>query len=161
MHQIKNLEKQNALFIVCPFCQLENFLRKNFGNDIYFMTAPAAVINFNKEEVYAIKDFLARERIRKIYLVNDVSCNFIEEAINHKKEFGLHCEKELRKLLKDINPIAADKDSLLEMKALLAHNNGCEQLKCLNAEKTFKHEIEFLGIKTQQLVLDVRRVQQM
>ena len=84
----------NKLFIICPFSQMELYLQKKFGNEIYFITAPASIIQWNqKEYINAIGDFIKRENIREIYLVNDTDCRFISNIINKKKLYGLYSEK--------------------------------------------------------------------
>lgn len=145
---------KNALFIICPFCQLENFLRTKFGDNVFFITAPAAVLNFSSDELSAIKDYLIRETIKDIYLVNDVSCNFIDEAINNKKEFGLHCEKQLRGLWQNSNSNLKTQDSLKTKNELLLENNILKQLEYLNAPEIFKHEISALGINIHGIITD-------
>jgi hypothetical protein len=154
MNKIENVNAQNELFIICPFCQLENFLRTKYGDDLFFITAPAAVFNFNADEVLALKDFFKREHITDIYLVNDVSCNFIDEAIKNKKEFGLHCEKQLRGLLQYSNSNFKSQDSLRTKNELLAENNVLKQLEYLNSEEIFKHEISALGINIHGIITD-------
>ena len=63
---------------------MELYLQKKYGNEIYFITAPASVIQWNqKEYIDAIGDFIIRENIREIYLVNDTNCRFISNIINH------------------------------------------------------------------------------
>lgn len=151
MNKIENVNAQNALFIICPFCQLENFLRTKYGDDLFFITAPAAVLNFNADEVLALKEFFKREHITDIYLVNDVGCNFNDEAIKNKKEFGLHCEKQLRVLL---NSNSKSQDSLRTKNELLAENNILKQLEYLNSEEIFKHEISALGINIHGIITD-------
>lgn len=85
---------KNKLFIICPFSQMELYLQKKYGNEIYFITAPASVIQWNqKEYIDAIGDFIIRENIREIYLVNDTDCRFISNIINKKKLYGLYAEK--------------------------------------------------------------------
>ena len=91
--------------------------------------------------------------MKNIYLVNDVSCNFIEEAINNKKEFGLHCEKELRMLLQNSNSIIESKNSLETKKEMLAENNVRKQLMYLNSEK-YLSETSFMKIKMHGMVTD-------
>ena len=44
MNKIENVNPQNSLFIICPFCQLENYLRTKFGEDVFFMTATAGIL---------------------------------------------------------------------------------------------------------------------
>ena len=149
---MKNLTPKNSLFIICPFCQLENFLRAKFGDDIFFMTATAGVLNFNEDEISAIKDFIKREQISTIYVVNDIGCNFIEEAINNKKEFGLPYETELRKQFQTIQSEEESQNSLEKKKIIVAENNLQQQAKYLAATKILKHEIETSQISIRTLI---------
>ena len=142
----------NSLFIICPFCELENFLRTKFGDDIYFMTATAGVLNFNEDEISALKDFIRREQISTIYVVNDIGCNFIEEAIDNTKEFGLHCETELRKQLQTIQSELGTQNLKGEKKRVLTENNLQQQAKYLASTKILKHEIETLQIRIHTLI---------
>ena len=152
MNTRKNIT--NSLFIICPFCQLENFLRTKFGDDILFMTATAGVLNFNDDEISAIKDFIKREQISTIYVVNDIGCNFIEEAINNKKEFGLPCESELRKQWQTIQSKVESQNSLREKNKIVAENNLQQQAKYLASTKILKHEIDALQISIHTLIID-------
>ena len=54
-NKMREIENTNTLFIICPFCQLENYLRTKFGEDVFFMTATAGVLNFSEDEITAIK----------------------------------------------------------------------------------------------------------
>ncbi|MFT5778226.1 MAG: hypothetical protein ACI837_001182 [Crocinitomicaceae bacterium] len=84
----------NKLFLVCPFSCMEPFLRSKYGNDIFFLTAPGAILssqNYGDDE--AIRDFIVREKIATVYIVNDSSCRFINGIIKNDKLFGLPAEK--------------------------------------------------------------------
>ena len=158
MNKIENVNAQNSLFIICPFCELENYLRTKFGGDVFFMTATAGVLNFSEDEIAAIKNFIEREQISTIYVVNDVGCNFIEEAINNKKEFGLSCETELRRQLQAIQSEVESQNSLGKKKLLLAQNNIQEQAKYLNSIKILNHEINTRTIKIHTLITDKNEI---
>jgi hypothetical protein len=82
------------LFIVCPFSGMELFLQKRYGKDIFFMTASAAVIP-SEDVVFleAIREFIKREKINTIYIVNDTSCLFINNIVHKIKLVGLQSEK--------------------------------------------------------------------
>ncbi len=148
------MNTHNLLFIICPFCQLENYLRTKFGDDILFMTSTAGVLNFCSDELAVIKEFIKREQIQSIYLVNDVGCNFIEEAIIGKKEFGMNAEHQLRKLLQNIQPKITNEVSLHETKRIVAERNLHQQKKYLASLNILKHEVETLEIKIHTLIID-------
>jgi len=149
---MENLKRNNSLFVICPFCQLEIYLQKKYGDDIFFMTATAGVLNFDSSEVLDLKDFIKREHITDIYLVNDIGCNFIEEAINKKKEFGLHAEKQLRVLLKHNQLKTIGKASIHEKKIIVAKINVQQQVKYLESEKFLKNEVENSEINIHTLI---------
>ncbi len=118
-----NQNKDAALFIICPFCQMENYLRVKYGNHIYFMTATAAVLNFDADEISTIKDFIRKENITDVYLVNDLCCNFIEEAIKNQQVFGLQAEKQLRNIFKEIDINLIEGTTLSKKKLIIAEHN--------------------------------------
>ncbi len=151
---IEKIKPYNALFVVCPFCQIECFLRTKFGDDIFFITAPASILNFNTEKVNHLREFIKRENITDIYLVNDVSCSFIEEAINGEKIFGLNCEKQLRVLMQESNSETKTAEPLIISKELLARNNVWKQLQCLNSEEIFRNEISDFEINLKGIITD-------
>lgn len=113
-------------------------------------------MNFHTDETFGLSEFLKREQITDIYLVNDVSCNFIEEAINGKQEFGLNCERQFRELLKKLS---ADFENLYlkEKKELLAKTNVLAQLNYLNTQNFLKDEIPQFKIRVHGMITDKNR----
>lgn len=94
-----NAKPQNQLFLVCPFCQMERFITKYFG-DVLFLTAPASVFFFDDDTfLKEVKKTIQREKITDIYLVGDVSCRFIQYALQNESITGLRCESEIQELL--------------------------------------------------------------
>jgi hypothetical protein len=156
MNEIENINAKDSLFIICPFCQLETFLRTKFGEDIFFMTATAGVLNFCSDEISAVKGCVKREKIKNIYLVNDVGCNFIAEAIKNEDGFGLNAERQLRNLLHTIRSKVNSVLSLEEKKKVVAENNAHEQAEYLASEKIFKHEVTTLEIIIHKLIINKR-----
>jgi hypothetical protein len=140
----------SSLFIICPFCQIEHFLKTTFGPDIFLMTAPAGVLHLNDEQMSALKEFFVRQQIKNIYLVNDIGCNFLTEAIDNASVFGLHCEKELRILKQNVN--FENLNSLDTKSELLAKNNIARQLNSFRSSELLKNELEFLRIKTHGII---------
>jgi hypothetical protein len=89
----------NKLFITCPFSNLETFLKSKYGNDIFFLNAPSAVMQLHEYEyLMRVREFIKQSSIRTIYIVNDTSCRFINGIINESKLFGLPSEKVLEEL---------------------------------------------------------------
>jgi hypothetical protein len=119
----------NKLFVVCPFCQMENFIVKHYG-EVFFFTAPASILNIGSEELVLIKEFITRENIRGIYLVGETSCNFTKNALDNANNSGLPWENEIQKMKS-----ADDTLSSLTLKILR------EQAKRLHGENFFGKEI--------------------
>ncbi len=89
---IRRSPLQNKLFFVCPFSQLEQSIRKEYGN-VYFFTAPAAIFNFDDERVVAeISSFLNRENVSDLYFVCDEGCRFINNVLYGNVDSSLACE---------------------------------------------------------------------
>jgi hypothetical protein len=146
-------ELNKALFIVCPFCHTEEFLRVKFGKDIFFSTFPGAVLNHKTEDELLLNELINREGISEIFIVNDISCNFIENAIDGKKEFGLKCETHL----KELNSKLSDEFKLLslkEKKEIMAKTNVLEQLCYLKTLKNLKQKLDDNKINLHAMVTD-------
>lgn len=140
----------SSLFIVCPFCQVENFLKMTFGPDIFLMTAPAGVLNLQDEQLNALREFFVRQQIKNIYLVNDIGCNFLTEAIVDASVFGLHCEKELRSLKQNVT--FDNENSLEENIELLAEENISKQILNIMSKEMLKTDMEVLCIKAHGII---------
>lgn len=90
---------KNKLFIICPFSQLETFLQKKYGENVYFITAPASIMDWNQKQYFdMLSDFIQSKKINELFVVNDVDCCFIESIIAKKKLQGLYSEKILEQL---------------------------------------------------------------
>ena len=144
--------KPSSLFIVCPFCQIENLIKSKFGTDVFFMTTPAGVLNLNNEQLMELKRFFGRQSIKNIYLVNDISCNFLVDTILQKSEFGLQCEKVLRELYHQNS--FHTKLSTQRRCELLARYNLSKQILSLNKNEKLNLQDEFIDLKTYTLVTD-------
>lgn len=112
------------LFLICPNSQLEHFLKDRFGEDAYFLTALGAVFNFNDvANAEAIADFIEREAISEIYIVNDTSCRFIESVLEKRKSARTAAEQVILNLLIDNYPTVMAQNSLLAKKRILGELN--------------------------------------
>lgn len=144
--------RNNQLFLICPFCQMEHFIRKHYGEAL-FLTAPAAIFHFGVEEVQAIRDFIARENITRIFLVAETSCNFTHNVLYNKNHSGLRCETDIQKLKSAedtlcslTHKIATQEAARLEKIFLngIAVNSAAIQLHAL---LTYKNQNRIIKIK--------------
>jgi hypothetical protein len=132
----------NKLFLVCPFCQIENFIIKHYGK-AFFYTAPAAMFHFESDSLQAIKEFITREDVREIYLVGETSCNFTNNVLDNKDLSGLQCETEIQKLIS----IGDSPQSLTEK--MMKH-----QANRLRSKELFGKEIEAGNTSLHILITD-------
>ena len=68
-----NSSFENLLpFIVCSFSFMENYIRNNYGENVYFITAMATNCHFhNINYSEFIIDLIRRKKINEIYIVNE------------------------------------------------------------------------------------------
>ncbi len=87
------------LFLVCPECNIEQTIRKKFGDSGLFLTALGGVFHINEPEfINEFNSFLEREQISCIYIVNDTGCTLLENAILNNNQ-SLPAVKELIELM--------------------------------------------------------------
>lgn len=92
---------RRALFIICPFCGLEPYLRLHFGEEAYFMTLPAADCDLKEEEQDILEVILKQEKINHIVIVQEMDCHFLSEALAGKMPFGFKTEQKLRRIIEE------------------------------------------------------------
>ncbi|MCA0232877.1 MAG: hypothetical protein LCH91_20590 [Bacteroidetes bacterium] len=126
-----NSISSNQLFLVCPFCQMEGFIRRHFG-DVFFLTSPASVFDF-EDDAYLkeVKKTIHRENIQDIYLVGDISCRFVKNALISRELGYLWCEEFIRDLRSETDIPISLTEKLLR-----------KQLYELSAERIFGSELE-------------------
>lgn len=132
----------NKLFLICPFSQLEHFIRERYGDDVFFITALGDVFEFedaNYAEV--IRDFIKRENITDIFVVNDTSCRFIKRVLEKEKGFETFSEEVMINLLIDNYSVVMQTNSLIEQKKTLAELNIMRQVKEILSNELFLQQI--------------------
>lgn len=88
------------LFVVCPFSQIEGFLRYKFGQESMFATAMAG--NPQVEDALwlnSLVDTIRREGVTELCLVQDLQCRFLQVVMSGEAGFGTLCEEQLRQIL--------------------------------------------------------------
>jgi carbonic anhydrase len=92
----------NQLFVVCPFSRLEPFLQNKYGKNSFFLTYSGAVLQYQDVDyLLDVKDFIFREKIKTIFIVNDTSCRFLNGIVKQKKKLGFESEKIIEELYID------------------------------------------------------------
>ena len=109
---------------------MENFIRQKYGDDVFFITAMAAVFQSDETEyLQEIKYLIHRENITDIFILNDTSCRFINSVLKNENGTDTPCEKVLQQLLKDNATSIIENKSLLEQQIALAGINVKHQAK--------------------------------
>lgn len=132
----------NKLFLVCPFCHMEYFIKKHYG-EVFFLTAPAGIFNFEEEYLEMVKYFIGKENIKDIYLVSENSCSFISHALQKKDLSGLECESELKNMIEP-----GDTSHSISRKLLF------KQMKKLSQNNLFGNEIAEGKLSVYKLLTD-------
>jgi carbonic anhydrase len=114
---------------------METYLQKRFGKDIFFLTYSAAVIDGNDDGYLAeIEQVIIRENIKKIYLVNDTSCRFINGIIERNEMAGLTSEKVLEDLyIENYFSVFKDKSIVYQQNKLAELNIKNQAIELMNS----------------------------
>lgn len=144
---------KNKLFLICPDCQIDHFIKEKYGNDIFFLTALGAVFNFNEVNyIEAIADFMERESIAEIFIVNDTSCRFIKSILEKEKGYGTYAEHVLLNLLIDNYSNIMVSSSLMDKKKTLMELNIQRQALEILSNELFLPQIVQAKIRLKGLI---------
>jgi hypothetical protein len=126
----------NKLFIICPFSGLEHFLRTKYGEDVFFLTYSASILQHNDYE----------------YITELRQCRFIKQVIQQKQKFGLASESTLEELYIEHYFSEFKDKSMLDQTYNLAKLNVMKQVhECLQSSIIGK-TIEENAIKVKGLI---------
>ena len=143
------------LFVVCPFSSLEGFLRQQFGPDILFYTSMAGVIRFdNYKHIIAVRDIMEREEIRRIYLVTDISCRFLNAIISRQPQQRSYAVEALENIYVDHFYESFMNQPVRRQQKRLAALNVIQQAQELLQTSLLDSFIEANQIRIQPLVTD-------
>lgn len=124
---------KNSLFLVCPFSNMENFIRQKFGQDVFFLTAMAGQSQLDElRYTEAVLELIEREQISELFLVNDTSCRFLNALLAGKPLHGSTAETTLEQLLVD---------NYFEIKAAATRSAQLKKFAAINL-KTQLQEME-------------------
>ncbi len=143
----------NQLFVVCPFSCMEPFLQKKYGKNSFFLTYSGAVLQYHDlDYLLEVKDFIFREKIKTIFIVNDTSCRFINGIIKQKKKLGFESEKIIEEVYID-NYFSDFKEQTIDHQLLkLSELNIRNQINGLLNSTLLGRHISDLDIKVKGLI---------
>lgn len=115
---------KNQLFLVCPFSNMEHFIRQKFGQEAFFLTAMAGQSQFHElRYTEAVLELIDREEIAELYLVQDTSCRFMNGLLDAEPIHGSIAENKLEQLLVEhYAEIKAHTTRTLQLKKFAAIN---------------------------------------
>jgi len=103
---------------------MEHFIREKYGEHVFFISAMSAVFQIPEEEqLVSIRNFIKRERINSIHIVNDLSCTFISNAITKQKKLEPQIECYIENLFIQNYSIISELPTLEQQKVKLAELN--------------------------------------
>lgn len=107
------------LYFICPFSQLEPYLREQFGQDHLFATAMAGIPPLQDPQYcLEIASIIRRNRVKEIVMVNDIECRFLQGVLQRDNVGDTPCVNQLRQLYSEF---------LLE---ILVRGTSEKQAKC-------------------------------
>lgn len=134
---MQSIEPSKILFFVCPFSQIEYFIRKSFG-DVYFATAPGTIFSFDNEAfTQEIGAFISQKHIERIYFLCEINSHFITNALNGGNPFGLASEAKIRALM-------CQSDNAFSLSQKIIRNQ-------INASKNAKYLSDVIQVKNIQI----------
>lgn len=119
----------NKVFLVCPFSNLEYFIRNKYGSDVFFITGIAGILSYRDEQyLTAIRDFIKEHRIQSFYVVNDTDCRFINNIIYREPLYGTTAENLIEIVYLDHFTTICREKTLQDQKFKLAEHNVRHQI---------------------------------
>ena len=146
----------NKLFLICPFSCIENFIQKQYGENIFFLTSTAAIFNFD-ETSYAesVKEFIATNNITEVVIVNDLSCRFLRKVLrNEWEQRGASAETILQDILNNNYAFIMQPSSTKEQLLRFATLNIQEQIHRMMGFDIFGVDFMLKGIKLTGIISD-------
>lgn len=121
---------------------MENYIRDKYGDDIFFITGMATECLFHEiEYLEIIKDLITREKITEIFIVNDISCRFINSLIKNEKPFGIPSEEKLQNIFIDNYSLIMHQPSIADKAKTFAELNIRQQAVEIMGNELFKSQI--------------------
>ena len=143
----KSDNMNNKLFLVCPFSCMEIYIRQKFGDNVFFISAMAAVLRFDRDDISAIKQFIEREKIQKILIAGDTSCRFINGVLKNEKGFESYGESLIKNIVLENKDTLSKACSELEKQKIITKSLIVNQLQEICSPDYFLSEILHNGLR--------------
>lgn len=150
--------KTKRMFIICPFSQIENYIRENIDSDAYFITGLAGRLSFSDElNTQIILYFIQKENINEICIVNDINCRFMEEALENKNIQLNSASNIYKKLFSDFKEVFPKLRTRDERRLLLAKLNITDHFREIKSNNLIgplfkRNRIKLRGMVTNRLI---------
>lgn len=156
--------KNNKLFLVCPFSQMEPYITNNIDKNAYFITGITGRLCLSNDDYLCqLQMLLFNKNIRELIVVNDVNCIFINEVLSNNSIYKTAATKLLESLFLENRELFLAQASIGKSKHLLAKLNVIDTyLKIINnnfLKETFSDlEIEVSGLISNKLTKSIKKV---
>ena len=141
------------LVIVCPFSMLEPFLRRHFGDDTLFLTAPGAVLDLEDPfTVETVRNLASTSSLSSIHVVNDSSCRFIDAAVEGRETPGLQVGRLFSETFRLTGLGLAVGLSHAELRVRLAESNVRRQVQRLMSSSDLGDALSNAGVRVRGMV---------
>lgn len=142
-----------SLFIVCPFSSTEPFLGSVFDGRTYFLTVPGGIPDLEDPfTVETIRNLVERRGVRSVYVVNDVSCRFID-AVADARDAGI---PSVGRILEEVYAASglrlARGLTAIDLRMRLAECNVLRQVERMSGTPAMKAVLEGCGARLKGLV---------
>lgn len=157
---------KNRLFLVCPFSNMETFIRRKFNQDVYFLTAMAGHAPFyDLKYTEAVLEVMKRENITELILINDTSCRFMHAILTGGQLHGTPAEEKLQQLFAEhFEEIMQQPTLSAQLKAFATLNIRKQLQEMFNNAylRAFvqKNRLEIKGLITNKAEEEVVEIQQ-
>ncbi|MBS3737976.1 hypothetical protein [Mesohalobacter halotolerans] len=112
------------LFLLCPTWFLEPKLRKEYKDNPFFLTSLGGSFSFDRIQIQQIKSLVCDKGVRKICIVANPQCKFIQNIIKPESLYSTTTEELLAKIYHkkydDIQNEKSFKDKCLRLSILHA-----------------------------------------
>lgn len=144
---------KNKLFLICPDSHIEAFIKEQYGQEAFFLSALGGVFNFQEiSYVETIGDFIQRESIEEIFIVNETSCRFMKRMLEQEKGFGTNAEQVMLDLFIDNYATIMAGTSLTAKQNRLAELNIRRQALEILSNELLLQQIEQSQIRLKGLI---------
>ena len=126
--------KNSKIYLVCPFSFMENYIRREFGEESYFITSMASVMLTKDDNFYQyLRGLIVENNIPELVVNVDLECDFFNRVFFGEKLYETPSEMFLKAVFDSNRSEIVSESSILEQKIRFAEIVINSQIDNLNA----------------------------